>query len=378
MAINGTEGNNKETKETKNEHPQEYKPLYISTKLIRPNRFNPRTDIDKESDSQLFQNIAIRGVETAIHIRPIEKDEEGHLYEIYDGDRRLRAAIKAKIAKVPVLILSKTDDEVLEFGITSTIRRDLGPVEIGRTCVKLLKRFSEKYPNQRAMANILGISTARINQYVKLVTDLDPEVQERVAPADQSQKIPEGAIDGRMGYEISKIEDKERQREVAQELISQPKLKGDRVRLLIAEAREEPETPVKELTSRRLQQMEQSRITLVMTSEDYERIIAGKQRIVVERHLRPGLSENTIVEPLLKAPEHLKISDVFKRPLGRFNESDAKNAGYRDLATFKEVWIAKQANPEKPEKEWDPQELVYVVLFKQPDKSTKQKKVNLD
>lgn len=103
------------------EYPKEHKPLYISTKLIRPNRFNPRTEVDKDDDSQLLKSIAVRGVETAIHVRPIEEDEEGHLYEVYDGDRRLRAAIKSKQATVPVLILSKTDDEVLEFGVVSTI-----------------------------------------------------------------------------------------------------------------------------------------------------------------------------------------------------------------------------------------------------------------
>ena len=189
--------------------PKEYKPLYISTKLIRSNPLNPRTEIDKDSDSQLLQSIAVRGVETPIHIRPIEEDEDGHLYEVYDGDRRLRAAIKSKQATVPVIILSKTDDEVLEFGVVSTIRRDLAPVEKGRALVELMKRFSSKYPNQRAMARRLGISTARINQFVKLVTDLDPEVQELVAPSDQSGKIPDGSITDRIAYEMSHKVDRE-------------------------------------------------------------------------------------------------------------------------------------------------------------------------
>jgi hypothetical protein len=87
-------------------------------------------------------------------------------------------------------------------------------VEMGRTLLELQKRFSSKYPNQRAMARKLGISTARINQYIKLVTDLDPEVQDLVAPADQRGNIPEGAITDRIAYEISHIPDKEWQREV--------------------------------------------------------------------------------------------------------------------------------------------------------------------
>jgi ParB/RepB/Spo0J family partition protein len=130
MAIEGIE-----------KFPKEYKPLYINTKLIRSNPYNPRTEVDKESDEQLRQSIGIRGVETPIHVRPIDEDEKGHLYEVYDGDRRLKAAISAKIATVPVLILSKTDDEVLEFGLVSTIRRGLSDVEIGPRSIKIKARW---------------------------------------------------------------------------------------------------------------------------------------------------------------------------------------------------------------------------------------------
>jgi ParB/RepB/Spo0J family partition protein len=343
--------------ETKEEYPKETKRLFVSTKLIRPNRLNPRTEVDKEEDKQLFQSISVRGVDTEIRVRPIEEDEEGHLYEVYDGDRRLQAAIKAKQATVPILILSKTDDEVLEFGLVSTIRRNLSGVEMGRALLELQKRFSSKYPNQRAMARRLGISTARINQFVKLVTDLDPEVQDLVAPSDQSGKIPQGSITDRIAYEISHIPDKERQREVAQEIVTHPKLTSDRARLLISEAREEPETPITELTQRRLEHLEPLRPTLVMTAADYEALRSGTKRVLIERTLKPGLREDAIVEPLIRA-EPLEISDVFKRPLGRFKDMDAKSAGYPDLETFKEAWI------EKYKVEWNPQEIVYVVLFK--------------
>ena len=78
------------------EYPDEYKPLYIPTRLIKLNRFNPRTEADITADEELRQSIAIRGIETPLHVRPIEEDEEGHIYETYDGDRRLRAAVKTK------------------------------------------------------------------------------------------------------------------------------------------------------------------------------------------------------------------------------------------------------------------------------------------
>lgn len=211
---------------------------------------------------------------------------------------------------------------------------------MGRALLELQKRFSSKYPNQRAMARRLGISTARINQFVKLVTDLDPEVQDLVAPSDQSGKIPQGSITDRIAYEISHM-----------------KLTSDRAKLLISEAREEPETPITELTQRRLEHLEPLRPTFVMTAADYEALRSGKKRVLIERTLKPGIREDAIVEPLIRA-EPLEISDVFKRPLGRFKDMDAKSAGYPDLETFKETWM------EKYKTEWNPQEVVYVVLFK--------------
>jgi ParB-like chromosome segregation protein Spo0J len=114
------------------EYPDEYKPLYIPTKLLKPNSLNPRTDADIAADDELRQSIGIRGVETPLHVRPLaEPDEDGHRYEVYDGDRRLRAAINTKLAKVPVIIRQKTDDEVIEFGMVSTIRRGHNDAENG-------------------------------------------------------------------------------------------------------------------------------------------------------------------------------------------------------------------------------------------------------
>jgi ParB/RepB/Spo0J family partition protein len=242
----------KQKESTIEEYPTEYKALYISTKLIRPNRFNPRTDLDKESDEELLQSVSVRGVETNIHVRPIPEDGDGHVYEVYDGDRRLAAAIKAKIATVPVLIEKKNDHEMIEFSLVSTIRRDYNDIETGRAIIRLLSEYSEQYPTQAKLARKLTMTRAKINQLVMTVKNLDEQVQEYVAPADPATKrIPEGAIDGHLGYELSKIPDKERQRETAKEIISHPELTWLEKRVIASEAKEEPETPVEELTSRR-------------------------------------------------------------------------------------------------------------------------------
>jgi len=176
-----------------------------------------------------------------------------------------------------------------------------------------------------------------------------------IAPADQSGKVPEGSIDGRLGYEIAKISDMERQKEVAKEIIADPKMKGDRARLLVTEVREQPETPISEIVADR-PAIEAYRPTIIMSAEDHEALRTGKKRILVERTLKPGLRENAVVDPLIKA-EQLEIADVFRRPLGRFKDEDATSAGFKDLGGFKQAWIERHGA-------WRDEEAVYVILFK--------------
>jgi ParB/RepB/Spo0J family partition protein len=347
--------------EQKQELPEETAKLFISTKLIRPNPNNPRTEEDKAKDSEIADSVALRGVETEIRVRPIEPDTEGHIYEVFDGDRRLAAAIKAKIAKVPVIVEKKTDFEAIEFGLVSIIRRDLNDIEMGRAIARLLEddELRVHYPSQRALAKKLTMSVARVNQLYLLVKNLDPWAQERVAPVDpKTKRIPDGAIDGRLGYEIAKIDDKERQREVTQEIISHPELNWNEKRLIAAEARDETETPAKELTERRLAHHEQRRPTMILSAQDYQDIKDGKKRILIEPTRRPGISENSIIDPLIKE-EPLEIGDVFERPLGRFQDMDVQGAGYANLEEFKEAWTQKHGS-------WTDEQKAYIYLFKGP------------
>jgi len=356
------------TKETaamvpENTYPDEYKPPYVPTKLIKHNHLNPRTEADFADDEELRQSVAIRGVETAIHVRPIEPDEEGHIYEVYDGDRRLYAAEKTKLAKIPLIIKKVTDDEVIEFGMVSTIRRGLTDVEKGKALIELIKRFPFKYgtgkgkrkTTQRDLALHLGTSVNTINRYLKAATDMDPEVQALVAPEDtRTRTTPPGTLDGRTAYEIAKIDDKERQREVAHTLIDSG-LKGLKAREVVTNARLDPEATIESVFAR-MQHAEAFVPTLVLTADDYQLVKAGKKTTVIERNMRPGLKADAKVEPLIKA-EPLRILDVFKRTLGRFTDEDALRDGFKNLEELKEWWTKKYGV-------WSDDEQVYVVQFK--------------
>jgi ParB/RepB/Spo0J family partition protein len=349
--------------ETTAEYPDEYKPLYVPTKLIKHNHLNPRTEADFADDEELRQSVAIRGVETAIHVRPIESDEEGHIYEVYDGDRRLYAAEKTKLAKIPTISRKVTDDEVIEFGMVSTIRRGLTDVEKGKALVELIKRFPFKYgtgkgkrkTTQRDLALHLGTSVNTINRYLKAATDMDPKVQALVAPEDtRTRTTPPGSIDGRTAYEIAKIDDKERQREVAFTLIDSG-LKGQKAREVVASARLDPEATIESVFAR-MQQTEAFVPTLVLTADDYQLVKAGKKTTVIERNPRPGVKRDAKIAPLIKT-EPIEILDVFPRTLGRFTDEDATREGFKNLEELKEWWTKKHGL-------WADDEHVYVIQFK--------------
>jgi ParB/RepB/Spo0J family partition protein len=337
------------------EYPDEYKPLYVPTKLLKPNSLNPRTDADIAADDELRQSIGIRGVETPLHVRPLaEPDEDGHRYEVYDGDRRLRAAINTKLAKVPVIIRQQTDDYVIEFGMVSTIRRGLNDAEKGRALLALQERFPFKYGTQREMARSLATSVATINRYIKATKDLDPEVQELIAPDRTTRAIPEGTIDGRTAYEIAKIDDKDRQKEIAHSIIDKG-IKGHKAREFVASARFEPDSPIDSLVSR-IQEAPSFIPTLTLTSDEYQLVKAGKKTTKIERSQRPGVKAYSKIMPLVQA-EPLEVLDVYKRSLGHFKDEDAKREGFKTLEQLKESWIQKHGV-------WTDEEFVYIVQFR--------------
>jgi ParB/RepB/Spo0J family partition protein len=141
------------------ELPKEHLPLRIERKLVRPNRFNPRNKFDREDLTDLLPNIAAVGIKDPLLVRPVPKDDDGHIYEAVDGDRRLRAAEQLKIAKIDVWVKNLSDTQVMEDGIIfNKFRRNIGPVEIGRTLSILWKRPEHEMKSLTKFAHDMGHS----------------------------------------------------------------------------------------------------------------------------------------------------------------------------------------------------------------------------
>ncbi len=105
----------------------------ISVAAIVPLPGNPRKHFDEAALEELAASIAARGVIQPIIVRP-----KGTRYELVAGERRWRAAQKARLHEIPALVRDLTDREVLALALIENLQReDLNPVEEARAYQRL-------------------------------------------------------------------------------------------------------------------------------------------------------------------------------------------------------------------------------------------------
>lgn len=138
---------------------------------ITPNKSQPRKKFDEESLEELAESIKGIGVIQPITVKKTDDD----FYVIIAGERRWRAARKAGIQEIPVIIRDDiTDLEALEIALIENIQReDLNPLEEALT----YKKFAEEFNlNQEAIAEKVGKSRAAVANSIRLL-NLDKRVQ---------------------------------------------------------------------------------------------------------------------------------------------------------------------------------------------------------
>lgn len=128
---------------------------------LRVSEYQPRKHIDPEAIAELAASIAEKGVLQPLLVRKVPDG-----YEIVAGERRFRAAKKAGLSTVPVVIKDLNDQETLEIAIIENLQReDLNAVEEALAYEKL-KGFGL---NQQAIAKAVGKSRSAIANTVRLL-----------------------------------------------------------------------------------------------------------------------------------------------------------------------------------------------------------------
>lgn len=142
--------------------PEPRRVLEVEVHRILPNPRQPRARFDEESLADLAQSIRSNGVLQPILVRP----NDGK-YEIIAGERRWRAAQKAGLQRVPVLIREAADAQVLELALVENIQReDLNPVDEARAYQMLVEDLDL---SQEEVARRVGKERATVANTLRLL-----------------------------------------------------------------------------------------------------------------------------------------------------------------------------------------------------------------
>lgn len=129
--------------------------------LIRPNRYQPRLGFPEDELEELSRSVKEQGI-----IQPLLVRQDHIGYELVSGERRLRAAKKAGLSRVPVLLKSITDSELLVISIIENVQRqDLNPLEEAEAYYQLISKFDF---TQDQAAERIGKSRSAIANFLRL------------------------------------------------------------------------------------------------------------------------------------------------------------------------------------------------------------------
>ena len=144
---------------------------HVPVDRIVPNPDQPRRTFEEQPLAELAESIREKGIIQPLIVRPDPRTEG--VYQIVAGERRWRAAQRAQLHEVPVLIRDFNDTEVLEVAIIENIQRaDLNPVDEAAGYRQLMERFGH---TQEQLATALGKSRSHIANQMRLL-NLPPEV----------------------------------------------------------------------------------------------------------------------------------------------------------------------------------------------------------
>ncbi len=148
-------------------------PRALSIELVQRNPAQPRKYFDETELTELSNSIRTHGVLQPILVRPIANGR----YEIVAGERRWRAAQRAGLHSIPVVVRELDEVEVLEIAIVENVQRtDLNPIEEAQGFQALMDRFGR---TQQDIADVVGKSRPHIANMLGLLA-LPEEIQTMV------------------------------------------------------------------------------------------------------------------------------------------------------------------------------------------------------
>ena len=179
------------------------RPTEIDIDLLGPNPRQPRAQIDETRLEELAQSIRSHGVIQPILVRRVDDH-----FEIVAGERRWRAAQRAGLLKIPVLVREVTDDHLLEVALIENIQReDLNAIEEAQAYQRLSDDFRM---SQESIAAAVGKDRATVANYIRLLR----------LPAEVRNELASGVLTMGHARALLALSDESAQRRLAREVVS--------------------------------------------------------------------------------------------------------------------------------------------------------------
>jgi ParB family chromosome partitioning protein len=198
----------------------------VPVEFLRANPRNPRRTFSESELEELVASIRERGIIQPIVVRPVRGVNDA--FEIIAGERRWRAAQRAALHDVPVVVIEATDEESLELAIIENIQRtDLNAIEEAMGYDALATEFKH---SQDEIANIVGKSRSHVANTLRLL-----KLSDVIKSYVRSGKLTAGHARMLLGQPNAE--------ELAEEIID----RGLNVRQVEALARKDGKTQAKEM-----------------------------------------------------------------------------------------------------------------------------------
>ncbi len=151
-------------------------PRELPIEFLRPNPHQPRKVFGSDVLEELAVSIRAHGILQPIIVRPVAGERDA--YQIVAGERRWRAAQRAAVHSVPVIVRDLTDSETLELSMIENVQRsDLNAIEEARGYHVLMEEFGH---TQEQLAKVVGKSRSHVANTLRLLT-LPQTVQDLVS-----------------------------------------------------------------------------------------------------------------------------------------------------------------------------------------------------
>jgi ParB family transcriptional regulator, chromosome partitioning protein len=145
-------------------------PQEVDIDLVEPSPYQPRTRFREEALEELARSIQASGIIQPIVVRPV-----GNRYQLIAGERRWRAAQRAGLRKVAVIVRQVADELALEMTLVENIQReDLNAMEAARAFERLMDEFQL---TQESVAERTGKDRATVANAIRLLK-LEPTIQD--------------------------------------------------------------------------------------------------------------------------------------------------------------------------------------------------------